>query len=196
MTCDGIREAIKRRKRDMLESALRDPCTSSTASASRVAAGPEHEACAREKAEQADHLYVDIPVRTADGYHRWGKVEWCILTMLWANEITAGGLSSWLRAPHPDADLLASDEEAADRWRWAFTYGVLDGFVMGREAVARAIAQWDHSKNTGEGRASEWATPEAEHLTRVVRAAVHKGEGVIVHGHVASLLFSLDAAEP
>jgi hypothetical protein len=164
----------------MLESAFRHPFSCSTSFTSTAASGPQAEACTREDAcvEEADQLFEDILV-TLGNNDKWDEAEWCILTMLWADETIAGIPSRWVL--HPDAELMAGDEEAAEHWDWQFTRGVYDGFVMGREAVARAVAQWEGSRNKGQARASEWDTPEAKQLTRVVRAAAREGDGVIVH---------------
>ncbi len=190
-TCDGVTGSVKRRKLDMLESALRHPFPGGTSCTSTAAAAPQAAACSREDAEEADRLYEAIPV-TRQNHDQWEEVDWRIFTLLWANDITAEGFSSWARAENSDMKQLANDWDAA---HVTYRDGVLLGFVMGRKAVARAVALWDSSRLRDEDRTTEChrsshtdqeqscerATGDVEHLTRVVRAAAREGEGVIVH---------------
>jgi hypothetical protein len=157
---------------------FRQPFPGSTSSTSTAPQGPQAEACTRDDAEEADHLYDGIPVTGDPG--RWGEVERCILTLLWANKAASANQSVWASpVPYPDANLLARNWMAADDWQRNVEAALRRGFFMDREAVKRAVAQWDSSKATGWD--SKRATAYAEHLKRVVRAAAREGEGVIVH---------------
>jgi hypothetical protein len=170
VTGDAINKAVKRRRRGMIESALRHPFAATTASAPTT--GTQGEACVGRDAEPADHFLDDIPMRLDE--RRWEEVELSMLTLLWANNVAAA------TAPYPDAHLLATDSQAAHSWREQLRDIPEAGIVMGREAVKLAAAQWDDSKGRERAGPSEGSSAAAENLLRLVRAAAREGQGLIV----------------
>jgi hypothetical protein len=133
--------------------------------------------------EEADHLHVNIPVERGED---WDEVKGCMLMLLWANK-EATGLTSEAtgeRLPQPDADLLARLRAGSPDcwvWGWELCNAMVEGIVMGREAVMLAAAQWEDSDNKDQERISGRASADAECMRRVVRAAAREGQGVIVH---------------
>jgi hypothetical protein len=129
----------------MLESILRRSSPSSTAYASTSGA-LEADACPGGEAVEMEfiHEYI-LPPGVASLL--WEELDWCLLTLLWANETATAGCLR-LALPHPDAKLLTSNPMVGDYWHQEIVKGREAGFVMGREAVTRAVAQWDPSKDT------------------------------------------------
>jgi hypothetical protein len=178
LTPAAMDEAIQRRKRGMLESALRRPIPPTTASAPRIAAGMEPDACTGARAEEADHLYAGITLRQVEDKDQWELVDYCMLTLLWASSPpTIERLVSGL--PHPSVEALRHDFNIEFGWIMALSTRLEEGIVLDQEAVLRAVALWEDLHEKDPRRTSEWVTTKP--VMRVVRAAARDGQGVIVH---------------
>jgi hypothetical protein len=165
----------------MSGSALQHPMPTTTGSASRTAAETEAGACSDADAEEEDHVYEDMPLRVEMNEVRWDEVDWCMLTLLWANKPPAAGPT----VSYPSVRDLLLNPSLLDEWRSALNNGLSEGIVMDQDAVARAVAHWDKLQNKdplwSNAFTSESATSVVQHVTRVVRAAARDGQGVIVH---------------
>jgi hypothetical protein len=170
MRKNDLEEAIIRRKRGMLESAMRHPIPSSTGADAN--AGPSMGAEARD-AEETDAFHKVVAVREI---HM--DLHECLLTLLYAQ-----------RKPNPDSvqPVLPfpsldwhGDEEPEEALGWALD-GLVGDLSMNWEAVMRAVAHWDALSVTDPDRFLSWGASHAKHVMAIVRAAALTGQGVIVH---------------